>query len=107
MRHPADRQFRHRGRAYRFGRPHVAGRDGGRTPSGKCVTLTAETERSSMEQVHDEISRIRRQVERELTHLPLAPWRPKPTRRRRAMLFARNSLGEAWRRSRLLVRSRA
>ena len=33
---------------------------------------------------HDEVSRLRRQVITELAELPLAPWRPQVSRRKRA-----------------------
>ena len=52
-----------------------------------------------MHRVSDEIDRIRTQVVRDLTELPLAPWKRRLTRRDRAVRFAMRS----WQRARMLV----
>jgi hypothetical protein len=50
-----------------------------------------------MHELHDEVSRLRRQVISELAELPLAPWRPRMSRRKRYSRAARESLSHALR----------
>jgi hypothetical protein len=45
-----------------------------------------------MHELHDEVARLRRQVISELAELPLAPWRPAASRRKRYIGAARRSL---------------
>lgn len=56
-----------------------------------------------MHELHDEVSRLRRQVITELTELPLAPWRPRVSRRQRYLRAARQSIGDAVRFARAKV----
>src|SRR5579871_6291899 len=44
-----------------------------------------------MQELHQDVERLRRQVITELSELPLAPWRPRTTRRKRASDAARRS----------------
>ncbi len=54
-----------------------------------------------MHELHDEVSRLRRQVISELAELPLAPWRPHVSRRQRYLRAARRSLADAVRFARI------
>ena len=45
-----------------------------------------------MQDLQQDVERIRRQVITELSELPLAPWRPKASRRKRYSQAARRSL---------------
>lgn len=54
-----------------------------------------------MHELHDEVSRLRRQVISELAELPRAPWRPHVSRRRRYLRAARQSLADVARFTRL------
>jgi hypothetical protein len=56
-----------------------------------------------MHELHDEVSRLRRQVITELAELPLAPWRPHVSRRKRYLRAARQSLGDVVRFARAKV----
>ena len=47
-----------------------------------------------MHELHDEVSRLRRQVISELAELPLAPWRPHVSRRQRYLRAARRSVAD-------------
>ena len=60
-----------------------------------------------MHELHDEVSRLRRQVISELAELPRAPWRPHVSRRRRYLRAARQSLADVARFTRLKSYQRA
>jgi hypothetical protein len=60
--------------------------------------------RVGVDDVYEEISRIRRQVLSDLADLPLHPWRRESKRHQRALRMARRTVAGAWNQSRRLFR---